>query len=158
MGYISINETDKFGYSDCVINKATIDESGIRLELEALIVKSANSQNSNYTDSYAGDTVCILKNAKIYKILKVGYKYYDANDRLIEEMPDEVMQFDNGELSQIMAGAYLPEFIDNGDGNYSVVVEMASEDISENTDEYIIEVNCEEVSMSWEQYMNRVQN
>ena len=158
MGFCSKNEVSKFGYNDCVITKSSISENGIRLELDALIARANNSQNSNYTDSYAGDTVCEMKNGKILRFVKSGYKYYDANDNLIEEKPDEELSLSTDEMEKILNNIYMPEFEKNDDGTYYIVAEVISEDISENVDVYVITLECDEVVITWEHYLNRVQN
>lgn len=141
-----------------MITKSKITEEGIRLELDALIVRANNSQNSNYTDSYAGETVCNLKKGKITSFIKAGYKYYDANDNLVEEKPDELMEVSDKDIENILTDIYMPELEKNDDGTYTLVAEVISEDISENVDVYIVTIECEEVVITWEHYMNRVQN
>lgn len=158
MSFCSVNETSKFGYNDCIIVKSEIREDGIKFELEALIVRANNSQNTNYTDSYAGETCCYMKNGKIKSFVKAGYKYYDANDNLIEEKPDEELKLTNKEAEALLTEIYMSELEKNDDGTYTVVAEVISEDISENVDVYIITIECDEVEMTWEHYMNRVQN
>lgn len=158
MGFCSKNEIDKFGYNDCVITKAQITDSEINLELEALIVKAANSQNTNFTDSYAGEAVCVLQEAGIDLVTKAGYRYYDANDNLIEEKPDEVVKLTDAELSELISDTYLADIEKNDDGTYNLVSEEIKEDISENAEIYVIKVSCKDIIISWERYMNRVQN
>ena len=65
MGFESVNEIDKFSFDDCVVKKFEVQEGQLYLELEALIVKAGNSQNTNYTESYAGPTTVRLKEGKI---------------------------------------------------------------------------------------------
>lgn len=68
-----------------------------------MIVKADNSQNGNYTDSYAGTTQMELKNAEVQKAVREGYKYYDANDVLREEKPDEPLSEE--ELAALLKGS-----------------------------------------------------
>ena len=89
MKFKAVNELEHFSFRDAQIEKAEWTDDALRFELEAVIVKANNSQNGNYTDSYAGTTQMELKNAEIQKAVKEGYKYYDANDVLLEEKPDE---------------------------------------------------------------------
>ncbi len=60
----SINEVDKFRYDDCVINEVEIGDTSLCLRVEALIVKANNSQNSNYTESYADEAKILFTNAR----------------------------------------------------------------------------------------------
>src|SRR5699024_263598 len=102
MGFESVNEIDKFSFDDCVVKKFEVQEGQLYLEMEALIVKAGNSQNTNYTESYAGPTTVRLKEGKILSGIKEGYKYYDANEVLLSEEPDQ-------ELDQDTLDALLPQ-------------------------------------------------
>lgn len=104
----SINELDKFSYKDCVIKSVTVREDTIILQVEALIVEPDNSQNTNYTRSYAGDTTITYTQGRIGKVVKEGYRYYDANDILQEEVPDTVLsEAETVELMGQLANTYL---------------------------------------------------
>ena len=89
MGFQSVNELEQFSFQDAQIKDFQVSEGVIFFELEAVIVKARNSQNANFTDSYAGTLSMRLLGGKIQKAVKEGYKYYDANDVLVEEIPDE---------------------------------------------------------------------
>jgi len=65
----TINETETFSYQDCVIKEVHINSEAVSFVAEALIVKASNSQNSNYTDSYAGDTNITFIRSVIEKIV-----------------------------------------------------------------------------------------
>ena len=65
MSFKSMNEVENFRYDDCRILKRKNTEPDFVLEVEALIVKSNNSQNSNYTESYADVTQICFKNPLI---------------------------------------------------------------------------------------------
>ena len=74
MGYQSVNELEQFSFEDCRIKKMELLEDIIRMEMEALIVLPFNSQNTNFTESYAGDTVMRLLGAKVTGAVKEGYR------------------------------------------------------------------------------------
>lgn len=156
MSFISTNEVNKFCFDDCVITEFSRDKKGIKMSLDALIVCANNSQNSNYTDSYAGPTVCSLKNIEIVGVLKEGYNRYDANDNLIEEVLDEpIAPDDYPALFKSFEGAYLPRF-EYEDGEYVLEVEMVDENDGV-SDAYELHIIAENVYFTWENYMNRVQ-
>ena len=161
MSFKSINEVDNFRYDDCCIIRRKNTESDIVLEVEALIVKSNNSQNSNYTESYADITQINFKNGSIVMGIKDGMKKYDANDNLIEEIEDVIL--DDSSLSQVcnnLGGMYLQgiERIKDTD-DYVLFLEKANEDQYDTlpSDSYQIKIHCDEVIISWDRYLNRVQ-
>lgn len=166
----AINEIEHFDYKDCVIEEAVIGKD-IELKLTSLIVKASNSQNTNYTESYAGDTKAVFENVEILSFTKLGYKKYDANDVLIVEIPDEeqynsetgINTYDSMDkfnqcLKKLLAGAYLTEIKLIEDGKYNVWIEIPDDDISAITDEYEILLRCGDITMSWDKYLNKVQS
>lgn len=152
----SINEIDRFDFEDCVLTGFSNAEDGLVLSVEALIVKATNSQNTNFTDSYAGSTEIKLNNASVKEILKSGFKYYDANGKLLKDVPDEpVLKPEWGSLIKSFEGNYLPG-IYLEDNMYIVEVEMIDEDGTQGNT-YLLKVEAEGVTVTWEKYMNRVQ-
>ena len=164
MGFKSINEIEKFSFEDCEIRKFELSEGQIRMELEALIVKPDNSQNANFTESYAGTTAVRLKGGKVTSAAKEGYRYYDADDTLISEVPDEPLNMDEiGHLVAKLEGALL--FVmqkkkeNNGIFTYSMRIEFPNQEEYDDsvTESYELIVEFEQAIFEWELYMNRVQ-
>lgn len=150
------NETEHFSYEDCVLSRIVKTEDGYIFEVEALIVKANNSQNSNFTDSYAGTTEIRFDKALITDIIKVGLKYFDADGKLIKEIPDESMpKTEWGSLIKSFDGNYLPSLEPEG-GKVTVEVEMTEEDGSQGNS-YLIVMKAADIVISWEKYLNRVQ-
>lgn len=157
----AINEVDNFRYDDCRIIRRKNTESDIVMEVEALIVRSGNSQNSNYTESYADVTQICFEKGSVVKGIKDGLKRYDANEKLIEEVPDkELTEESLNEVWNNLGGLYLQgiEQIKNSD-EYVLFIEKANEDRYDTlpSDTYQIKICCDRVSISWERYLNRVQ-
>lgn len=161
MKYKSINEIEKFSFEDCMISRFEIRNDMLYLEVEALIVRADNSQNTNYTESYAGKTIIRMVDGKILSGVKDGYRYYNANDELIKETPDESLtEGQILELARACQGAYLFSMVKKEEKDnlyfYSMGIEFADE---ENTmeDSYQLEVSFEKAIFEWDFYMNRVQ-
>lgn len=162
MGYESINEIEKFGFEDCRIVNFRLGDNVIAMELEALIVRRNNSQNTNFTESYAGTTTARLLGGSVIKVIKDGYKYYNANDVLVKEIPDRELSIEERqELFSKIPGAYLyfmdKEKEEDGLFTYSIGIEFVDEEENTMSDSYSILVSFEKAVFSWERYMNRVQ-
>ena len=87
VAYKSVDELEHFRFDDCQIDTFAVTENGVELMVEALIVRADNSQNTNYTESYAGTTKIRITDGKLIRCVRDGYKYYDANDVLQYEVP-----------------------------------------------------------------------
>ena len=157
MAFRSENEVDKFIYDDCIITEAKVTEKGATFSLEALIVKARNSQNSNYTDSYAGDTTLYMENARIEKAVKEGYKYYDANDVLVEDHPDEEIDIKSIDWNDMLSKVFLIGLEKEGDDTYYMRIELPETDPSKLVDTYEITMKATSAVFTWDKYMNRVQ-
>ena len=161
MSFKSINEVQNFRYDDCSIVKRINTAADFVLEVEALIVKSNNSQNTNYTESYADKAQISFKNSTIVRGIKEGMKKYDANDKLIEEIKD--VDLDDKELNELcnnLADMYLCGIEQVGDSeDYVLFLERENEDKYDTipADTFQIKIHCENVIISWDRYLNRVQ-
>lgn len=159
MKFKAINELEHFCFQDAKIQGIECREDCICFTLDAVIVKASNSQNSNYTDSYAGTLSMRLMQGHIQKAVKEGYKYYDANDVLVEEVAD--MPLDKEEIAALLKsseGNYLFDVVEvdraqNQTGHFLYLFGM---DADEETS-YWFQIEFEESILEWDRYMNRVQ-
>ena len=167
MGFRSVNEISRFSFRDCVISRFEVTETGLRLVLSALIVEPDNSQNTNYTRSYAGDTTLLLRDGRIEKGIKEGFRYYNADDVLQSETPDEELDPEAVRaLLPSFAGAYLydmqpvPGNADTQKQVYVMGIEMPDDPDwpAGVTDSWQIRVSFTEAVFTWDQYLNRVGN
>lgn len=160
MKFKAVNELEHFSFRDAQIQKAEWTGDALRFELEAVIVKADNSQNGNYTDSYAGTTQMELKNAEVQKAVREGYKYYDANDVLREEKPDEPLSEE--ELAALLKGSkgyYLFDVVKVED-TYNTTnrfLYLVGIDADEETSCWL-QIAFDSSELCWDKYMNRVQN
>lgn len=152
----STNEIEKFSFEDCVFSGFEKAEDGLVFELEALIVRANNSQNANFTDSYAGTAFLKFADAKIDAVLKAGYRYYDADGNLLKSVEDEpVPENDREPLYKILKGSYLVA-CDKTEKGYFLEIEMCEEDGVGAS--YLLDIACNDAIVTWERYMNRVQH
>lgn len=157
MSYKSIDEIEQFCFDDCQIQACSVTEQAIILHVDALIVRAGNSQNTNYTESYADTTELRLKAGRIDKIIKDGYRYYDANEVLISEVPDyELTAEEIKNFPTAFAGAYLFEMKKTADG-YMLGIEFEDPEDHTAGASYQVYVNADSAICTWERYLNRVQ-
>jgi len=153
----SVDELNQLCFDDCVISGIEKAEDGLVFEVEALIIKPNNSQNTNFTESYAGTTAIKISDAKITDLIKCGYKYYNADGKLIKEVPDEgVNGLEWDSLMKSFPGNYLPSFEKEGD-MYSLEIEMADDEDGCQGYTYLLKIAGTTLTVTWEKYLNRVQ-
>lgn len=155
-------DLENFSYEDCVIRDFRLAEDDIIIVVDALIVLPGNSQNKNYTRSYASAAEIHFFNAAVEKGIKEGCRRFDADDNLIEEIPDQLlMSQELATLLEKLKDTYLYDLKQERDTNglYAVLgIEFPTEDITGiDADSYQIKVRYQEVTVSWERYLNRVE-
>lgn len=164
MKFKSVNEFDQFSFRDCQIGSFRVTEDCITLELEALIVLPSNSQNRNYTESYAGTTRLRLTAGKLLSGVKEGFRYFDADGRLLRETPDAPL--DAAALQELPArceGAFLfaltPAAPQHAPSLLTLAIELPPAEPYDTlpTDSYLLTTSFEKAIFEWDHYMNRVQ-
>ncbi len=162
MSYLSLDEIEQFSFEDCQILKAEKNQDKLTLQVEALIVQPNNSQNEQYIRSYADTSLIQFKKVSSFEMIREGYRYYDANDVLLETKPDTLL--DESEAKKVLAdckGAYLFEVQKGPEENsISLRIEFADEVDQDPLAciSYEIKLVCDQVAVSWDQYLNRVQS
>lgn len=153
----SVNELNQLCFDDCAISNFEKAEDGLVINVEALIIKPNNSQNTNYTESYAGSTAIKISDAQIIGLCKCGYRYYDADGKLIKDIPDEpISELQWASLIKSFSGNYLPSLEKEGQ-EYLLEIEMTDEEYGCQGHTYLMRVKGTDITVTWDKYLNRVQ-
>lgn len=163
MAFQSVNELEQFRYDDCVIGEMLIEDTQIKFVVDALIVARNNSQNTNFTESYADTTNIRLQGGKIISAVKDGYKYYDANDVLLNEVPDSPLDEETiKQFPKMCEGAYMYSADKEADVDgrlcYTFGFEFVDEEEQAMGDSYRLTIVFDKAIVSWDRYLNRVQS
>ena len=164
MGFRSENEIFNFDFRDATIEGVEIGPEEILIKVDGLIVEPENSQNENYTKSYADTSKIRLTGGKIKKVIKDGYKRYDADNNLLESVDDKSLSPDEGK--KVLENA-KGSFLFAADVNDSSTDELYSYDFSIEipskvaydtsvTDSYSITITFTKAVVTWNKYMNKV--
>lgn len=119
--------------------------------VEGAVVKDNNSQNEYYTDKYADQMEIRFKNPVIEAVLLEGHKYYDANDNLVEEVPDQKLAEDEYEK---IFGKFKENYIFYGGKPeadkkcYQIIVDV-------DEDSYIVSFYYDKVIAGWNHFLNK---
>lgn len=152
----STDELEHFSFNDCVLTDIAKSEDGLVLSAEALIVNANNSANENFTDSYAGPTDIKIVNGSLVGLIKVGFKYYNADGVLIKEVPDTpVNKLEWDSLIKTLPGNYLVS-LKKEEEFFEAEIEIEESDGTVGNS-YLLKLSGDSVTVTWEYYMNRVQ-
>ena len=123
----------------------------LELYVEGAVVKDNNSQNEYYTDKYADQMEIRFKNPVIEAVLLEGHKYYDANDNLVEEVPDQKLEEDEYEK---IFGKFKENYVFYGGKPeadkkcYQMIVDV-------DEDSYIVSFYYDKVIAGWNHFLNK---
>lgn len=166
MSFKSVDELFNFDFQDVVIKGVEIIPEGITFTVDALIVEPENTQNENFIKSYADTAKIRFSGGRIYSGVRDGYKRYDANDKLLSEVPDTSLS--ENEVKTVLEksnGAYLYAVDRNDESKeddfyYTISIEFPHEEEFDTnaTESYQIVIRFSKAIVTWEKYLNRVQN
>ena len=157
MRFQTVNALHLFNFEEVTLREFHVGKDSLIMVMDALIVKGNNPVNEECTDRFADTANLCFKAGKIIEVYKEGYKYYDAMDRLIEEVPDEKVPAAEYEaLLKRCRNALLFDIIrvKEEEDLYEYQIGI---DLDESTT-YWFRISCKGTLMEWEKFKNRVMN
>lgn len=155
MRFQTINGLHLFQFEEVTIKQLEVGADSLTVVMDALIVKGNNPNNEEFADRYADTANMRFVNARITEIVKEGYKYYDAADRLVEEKPDRPLAAEEYDgLFRQCRDVWLYDIIavseQEGAYEYQIGIDLNEDDT------YWLTVQCTETIVEWEKFKNRV--
>lgn len=165
MSFRSTNEIFNFDFQDCVIENVKFVEDSLEFTVTGLLIEPENSQNDNFIKSYLDKTKIKFSKCKILSGLKDGYKRYDVNDKLLDNVEDEYLDVDQiKNVLKYAKGAYLYAFDLNDDStdemfSYTFSFEFPNKDEYDDsiTKSYQVRIKFAKSDFDWERYLNKYQ-
>ncbi|MCI8410773.1 MAG: hypothetical protein HFJ09_16175 [Lachnospiraceae bacterium] len=151
MKYQTVDSLEDFSFAQAAIFDTEYTSSHIRLQLANVTISSSNEHNRDIMDMRTNDLILTFESPMILSILKEGYKIYDANEQLIEEIPDKIISDD--EYTSIIQS--LPEsFIYSIDilSKEHCVINIDTE--NDNTS-YRIELMFQHSIVQWDRFLKK---
>lgn len=169
MRYKSIDELNSISLTDARIKSFEMSEENnvITLAVEGAVVLAGNSQNEYYANKYTDLMQIRFLKPVIEAILLEGHKYYDANDTLIEQVPD--IRISPDEYKKIMK-KFEEQYIFYGGipkekvvQDYVNQMELGKTDgmncyqmiIDVEEDSYVVSFYYEKAIAEWEHFLNK---
>ncbi|MCD8150859.1 MAG: hypothetical protein LUE92_15130 [Clostridiales bacterium] len=156
MQYKCVNELDKFDFQEAVLEALDLNGDLLCVSLSSGIAKYNNPCNTKYVDCYIAETQIRLKNPCIDRFFLEGPRYYDANDVLLEAVPDqEILPTEYGAAMQkLISGAVYTFREKSASGDAERCCEIAV-DVGDDT--YWMEIRYEKIIVEWDRFRNRVE-
>ncbi|MBO5261083.1 MAG: hypothetical protein J6A82_02340 [Coprococcus sp.] len=161
MKYTSVNEIDTLSLADSLIVRCIYSKKQelLEFEIKGAVVRENNSANDTYTDRYVSDMQLRFIGLNMEALLLEGHSYYDANDTLIETVPDkpvdedcyeQVLKCFEGNLIFFAGRPKENKDLETGRDKacYQMIVDVEEES-------YVLSFYYDKVTASWEHFMNK---
>lgn len=154
MKYKCENELHTFNFKDFGISEIKLSDGKINIYTEGGVARYDNSCNETLEERYISECEIQMINCQIDKFVLEGGKYYNADDVLLKEVPDTVIEKDK---YQDTVNKFKEEgviFFFSGkmeDGKYKT--EMA---VDVESDTYWLNITSEKVIVGFDRFMNKV--
>ena len=168
MRYNSVDEIDTLSFRDATIVRCVFSarQGVLEFELDGAVVRENNSANELYTDRYASDMQVRFINSEMEAILLEGHSYYDANDVLIETVPDKPVEPERyDEIMKSFEGKVIFFAGTPKENLKSQKTDSEAQDkkcfqmiIDVEEDSYVVSFYYDKVIAEWEHFMNKVMN
>ena len=151
MKYQSVDSLDHFSFNQAAIFDVDYTSSHLKLQLANVTILSSNEHNQDIMDMRTNDLILTFEEPAILNITEEGYKVYDANEQLLEEIPDRILS----QQEYISVIQELPEsFI------YSIDVISANHcniniDSSDDKNGYCIELTFQHSVVQWDRFLKK---
>ena len=145
--YRTINELNNFQFEEAYIDDMSFSGGCFTAQLENVKILPENSCNRDIRVMRTNDLKFTIKSAELTEIIIEGYKRFDADGKLIENVDDENVDLEkNPGLLSELSGATIYS-IEKNDDNYVICVE---------TEEQIfdIKIKGEDNVQEWERFLN----
>ena len=161
MRYNSVDEIDTMSFRDATIVRCVFSakQGVLEFELDGAMVRENNSANELYSDRYVSDMQVRFINPGVEALLLEGHKYYDANDVLVESVPDKpIDESDYDDVMKKFEGRVIfcagtpKEKKETSDRKcFQIIVDV-------DEDSYVLSFYYDKVIAQWEHFMNKVMN
>lgn len=147
MSYSTHDELTGFDFSESTINKIEWRDRQLEIRCADVIILTSNSQNTDVEKLGTDELLIRIKNAEKVDLKKDGYRIYNLDDTIREEIPDQTIpESEWKELFESMEGQALYS-IEKGKDGYQICIDTAETEVS-----YTIKVQAQSDQESWEDH------
>ena len=113
MKFKSTDEFMTFDFNDSLMKTIKITNDQLMFGAEGVIVKANNSNNQRFEDMFTVYLEMTFRESSISRFDEQGYKYFNANGELLNEVPDRALS--EAEQKEVIAK------VNNGDAKIFLV-------------------------------------
>ena len=155
MKYKSVNDLKTIALKDARLTLAVMSSDQLRLNVEGPVIRGDNPNNNRYEDMYCVLMELLFDQVDVKEFVLQGYKYYDANGKLLETVPDRPLTPQEQRDSLLFNdNAWVFSLDQNEDGIWRLVYDLEEEG-TVNT--YEIRFTFKDCIASWDRFSGPVE-
>lgn len=149
MKYKSTNALSEFSFQEASIASMESHLGSFILDLDNVTILSTNSHNRDIQDMRANNVTVTFSNATIEQITSEGYKVYDADGNLTENVSDAIIsEADYTEVMKELEGSFLYS-IEESD-THSCLINIDTEYHT-----YFIKLKYDTSHVEWDRFLKK---
>lgn len=156
MKYSTINEFNHFDYNEAVIGDVERMDGFIHLWLDNVFIHPECSVNRDIRRMRCNNMCFKLQDMKILSFVEEGYRYYDANGKLMREDPDhEIDPADYAGRFEAFSEGYVVDFKKDQLGDrflYTLVADSNDEHT------YCVKMSAIRDFQEWDRFLSPAEN
>ncbi|MCR5272664.1 MAG: subtilin biosynthesis sensor protein SpaK [Lachnospiraceae bacterium] len=150
MAYTVQNELEHFGYNEAVIDGMRVMLENFYLNLQNVLIHPENSMNRDIRDMRTNGFELKIADAKIESFIEEGYKIYDPNGNLSEQVEDKAIEGDDMYKAMEELKGCTIYSIEKKDDIYTISI-----DTEDHT--YLIKVKGASDEEHWDRFLSTAQ-
>lgn len=157
MKYKCENELHTLNFKDFNVEEIKYSDNKLVIYTNGGVARYDNSCNETLEERYISECEIQFINCNIDKFVLEGGKYYTADDKLIEEVPDKDVEPSEIKetLSKLKGEDAVIFFLSGKQDSDKYIVEVAVDLIN---DTYWLNITSDKVIVGFDRFMNRVMN
>lgn len=149
MKYKCINKLNQFDFYQASIASIHFNGSTFTMDLDNVTIKADNEHNRDIHDMRANNVLMTFPNTSIVKIIEEGYKVYDANDVLTENIEDQIVPTENYKsFFTDMEGNFIYSLETENDSGCSISIDSEYQT-------YVIQLSNNESCIEWNRFLKK---
>lgn len=148
MSFQTINELKHFDFTEAHVGNVQVTDGIFHLVLDNVKILPENSCNRDIRVMRCNELLLKIGNPRVQKIVEEGYRQYDANGNLMQEVADTLLEPDNySKVWEVLLDGELYSLEQTGK-QYTFLADGTNERT------YMIVVEGTDDSEDWERFLN----
>lgn len=157
MSYQLINKLQQFSFQHGSMLSCKWNDTNLYMEIDGAVANDNNDYNNRSVNTYISTLSLQFFEAKVEELLLEGYKYYDANNVLLDEVPDKTIDPEKlDEIMRLCESGYIAnaKILESKNQRFFQQFQI---DAVDSNDTYCFTISFKKSVASWERFMQKAE-